>query len=48
MSEEGFDNEMVAYPHVFEANGNIFMLYLGNEVGKYGFGLARLEGKLGE
>lgn len=48
VSEEGFDNEMVAYPHVFEANGNIFMLYLGNEVGKYGFGLARLEGKLGE
>lgn len=47
VSEDGFDHEMVAYPHVFEAAGQIYMLYLGNEVGKYGFGIARLEGKLG-
>lgn len=46
VSEEGFDNEMVAYPHVFELDGNIYMLYLGNEVGRYGFGLAKLEGEL--
>ena len=41
-----FDNEMVAYPHIFELNNKIYMLYLGNEVGRYGFGLAELEGDL--
>lgn len=46
VSEDGFDNEMVAYPHVFEVNNKIYMLYLGNQVGRYGFGLAELEGKL--
>lgn len=46
ISDEGWDSEMVAYPHVFELDGNIYMLYLGNEVGRYGFGLAQLEGKL--
>jgi predicted GH43/DUF377 family glycosyl hydrolase len=43
---DSFDNEMVAYPHVFELDGKIYMLYLGNEVGRYGFGLAELEGEL--
>ena len=47
VSDNGWDSEMVAYPHVFETNGETYMLYLGNEVGKYGFGLAILEGKLG-
>lgn len=42
ISEEGFDSEMVAYPHVFTLDGKIYMLYLGNQVGKYGFGLAEL------
>lgn len=46
VSEEGWDSEMIAYPHVFELDGKIYMLYLGNEVGRYGFGLAELEGKL--
>ena len=46
ISEDGFDNEMVAYPHVFESNGNTYMIYLGNEVGKYGFGIARLDGEM--
>ena len=41
-----WDSEMVAYPNVFELNNKIYMLYLGNEVGKYGFGLAELEGDL--
>ena len=48
VSNEGFDNEMVAYPHVFETNGETYMLYLGNEVGRYGFGIARLKGELGD
>lgn len=45
-SQDGFDNEMVAYPHVFELDGKTYMLYLGNEVGRYGFGLAQLEGAM--
>lgn len=46
ISDNDFDNDMVAYPHVFELDGKIYMLYLGNEVGRYGFGLAELEGEL--
>lgn len=46
ISQDSFDNEMVAYPHIFELNGKIYMLYLGNEVGRYGFGLAELQGEL--
>ena len=42
ISEDGWDNEMVSYPHVFELDNEVYMFYLGNEVGKYGFGLARL------
>ncbi|MDA8621194.1 hypothetical protein N9L48_00975 [Psychrosphaera sp.] len=39
-----FDNESVSYPHIFHANGKTFMYYLGNGVGKTGFGLAELLG----
>ena len=46
LSKEGWDSEMVAYPHVFELDGNIYMMYIGNEVGRYGFGLAKLIGDL--
>lgn len=46
IGKDDFDNEMVAYPHVFELDGKVYMLYLGNEVGRYGFGLAELEGEL--
>ena len=46
VSESGWDSEMVAYHHLFEINGITYMLYLGNEVGKYGFGLEMLEGNL--
>ncbi len=38
----GWDAEMVSYPHVFEVDGQIYMAYLGNQVGREGFGLARL------
>ncbi len=41
-----FDNEMLAYPHVFQLDGKTYMFYLGNAVGRYGFGLAELEGEL--
>jgi len=46
ISAEGWDSEMVAYPHVVEINNTVYMLYLGNEVGRYGFGVARLRGEL--
>ena len=46
VSNDGWDSEMVSYPHVFDLDGNIYMMYLGNQVGRYGFGLARLEGSL--
>jgi hypothetical protein len=41
-----WDSEMVSYPHVFELDGRTLMLYLGNQVGRHGFGLAELEGTL--
>ncbi|MBU3593274.1 glycosylase [Polynucleobacter sp. 71A-WALBACH] len=43
ISAEGWDSQSVAYPHIFELDGKIYMLYIGNEVGRYGFGLAELE-----
>ena len=46
VSEEGWDSEMISYPHVFELDGKVFMMYLGNQVGKHGFGLAELVGEL--
>lgn len=42
VSEKGWDSEMISYPHVFELDGNVYMFYLGNQVGRYGFGLAQL------
>lgn len=46
VSAEGWDSEMISYPHVFGLDGIIYMFYLGNQVGRYGFGLARLNGEL--
>jgi len=42
-SETGWDSTMHHYPHVFELDGEYFMTFNGNEFGKYGFGLAKLE-----
>ncbi len=38
-----WDSEMLCYPHVFECDGKVYLLYNGNEFGRYGFGLALLE-----
>ena len=38
-----WDSDMQCYPHVFEFGGSIYLLYNGNEFGRYGFGLAVLE-----
>jgi predicted GH43/DUF377 family glycosyl hydrolase len=42
----GWDSEMVAYPTVFELDGSVYMIYVGNGNGRTGFGLAKLEGEL--
>ena len=46
VSDTGWDSEMISYPHVFALDGKVYMAYLGNEVGRHGFGLAELEGTL--
>lgn len=46
VADEGWDSEMISYPHVFELDGRTLMFYLGNQVGRHGFGLAELEGTL--
>ena len=46
VSDAGWDSEMVSYPHVFDLDGKIYMFYLGDQVGRYGFGLALLDGVL--
>lgn len=43
VSEGDWDSDMQCYPHVFECNDRIYMLYNGNAFGRYGFGLAVLE-----
>jgi hypothetical protein len=43
ISEEGWDAEMQCYPHAFELDGKIYLLYNGNDFGRHGFGLAILE-----
>jgi predicted GH43/DUF377 family glycosyl hydrolase len=39
----GWDSDMMCYPHVFECEGRLHMLYNGNAFGREGFGLATLE-----
>lgn len=41
-SDTGWDSTMMHYPHVFCVDGKHYMLYNGNEFGRYGFGLAEL------
>jgi hypothetical protein len=43
VSDTGWDAEMVCYAHVFDHGGERFMLYNGNDYGKTGIGLARLQ-----
>lgn len=42
VADTGWDSDMLCYPHIFEMDGEVFLLYNGNEFGRYGFGLARL------
>jgi hypothetical protein len=38
-----WDADMQCYPHAFECDGNVYLLYNGNEFGRFGFGLAVLK-----
>lgn len=40
---DNWDSDMLCYPHVFECNDKVYLLYNGNDFGRYGFGLAVLE-----
>ncbi len=42
-STSGWDSEMMCYPHIFQAWGKVYLLYNGNEFGKFGFGVAELQ-----
>lgn len=42
VTEGSWDSDMLCYPHVFEMDGKVFLMYNGNEFGRHGFGLARL------
>ncbi len=46
VSATGWDAEMISYPHVFALDGKTYLAYLGNQVGRHGFGLAVLDGTL--
>ena len=34
---------MISYPHVFTVDGKTYMAYLGNQVGRHGFGIAKVK-----
>src|SRR3546814_18694002 len=42
-ADEGWDSEMIAYPHVFDHAGSRYMVYAGNGFGRAGMGFAVLE-----
>jgi predicted GH43/DUF377 family glycosyl hydrolase len=42
-SIDGWDSEMMCYPHVFSFNDKTYLMYNGNAFGRAGFGLAVLE-----
>lgn len=43
VSQDDWDSDMMCYPHIFRCEDEIYMLYNGNEFGRFGFGLAVLE-----
>lgn len=43
VSQGEWDSDMLCYPHVFEMDGEVYLMYNGNEFGRFGFGLAKLE-----
>jgi len=43
LPHDGWDSQMQCYPNAFVMDQKLFLLYNGNDFGKYGFGLAELE-----
>ncbi len=43
VTPDEWDSDMLCYPHIFECDSKIYLLYNGNEFGRFGFGLAELE-----
>jgi len=43
VSDNGWDSKMQCYPHIFECDGKVYILYNGNEFGRHGFGAATLD-----
>jgi len=43
LADEGWDSEMLCYPHAFRCDGQAYLLYNGNAFGRDGFGVAVLE-----
>jgi GNAT superfamily N-acetyltransferase len=41
-SDSMWDSNMMCYPHLFETDGSVYLLYNGNEFGRHGFGAAIL------
>jgi len=42
VSESGWDSEMVSFPHTLILDDEVYLFYLGNQMGRHGFGLAKL------
>lgn len=40
VSDEGWDSEMIEYPHVIKTGGRLYLFYNGNGFGRSGFGYA--------
>jgi sucrose-6-phosphate hydrolase SacC (GH32 family) len=43
LGPEAWDADMACYPNVFTCDGQVYLLYNGNEFGRHGFGAAVLE-----
>jgi hypothetical protein len=44
LGKEGeWDSDMMCYPNIFACDENVYLLYNGNEFGRFGFGIAVLE-----
>jgi predicted GH43/DUF377 family glycosyl hydrolase len=48
LTGEGWDGEMMCYPHLFDLGGQTALLYNGNHFGRDGFGLAILQSDINE
>lgn len=44
VSEQGWDSQMVGYPHVIELNGKRYLFYNGNGFGETGIGVCEWQG----